>query len=617
MTILVLALAMLARLPSPARAQTPPGEPRTDIASYALEATLDAAAKQIRGSGRITFINTGPDSLSEIWIRLYLNAFRSADTSWMREAAGGFRESVFDSRFPGWIRVEGLVDARTGDALTLPSGGDTGETIVQVPLAMPLPAGQKLELTVRWTSQLPKVFARTGFAGNFIFAGQWYPKLAAYDRGRWDTEPWHANSEFFADYGSYDLTLTVPAAYVTGANGVRGSETENADGTTTTAYHSERVTDVAWTAWPSFQRLVRTVIAVDKSVDIELLLPPGEVESADRHFTAARIALDSFSHWYGVYPWAKLTVVAPPPEAAGAGGMEYPGLVTTGTSLRLPFGLTEGIRDVEVTTVHEIAHQWFPMQVQSNESAEAWLDEGFADYLTIRALGRTKSPDASIVDLPFGRLGYASVQRALFLGISARAPVALPSWQYPSFYAYGATVYGKGSLALLTLERQYGDERFTAALRAYADRWRWRHPATADLQTSLESSLGQSLDSFFRGFIRGDWVVNYRVGSIEGTKAVIEREGEAPIPVDIRIDLADGGDPIERHWDGQDRRLDLDTGGRTIAAVSVDPENKLLLELDRSDNVLQLNPSPGPMIAAAGRWQGMLHMILQLVGLAG
>jgi hypothetical protein len=410
--------------------------------------------------------------------------------------------------------------------------------------------------------------------------------------------------------------LTVPSAYVTGANGVRGVETANDDGTTMTVYKAERVTDVAWTAWPSFQRLVRSVIAVDKSVDIELLLPPQEVDSADRHFAAARVALESFSRWYGVYPWPKLTIVAPPVEAAGAGGMEYPGLVTTSTSIRLPFGLTEGIRDLEVVTVHEIAHQWFPMQVQSNESAEAWLDEGFADYLTIRALARMRSPEASMVDLPFGRLGYESVQRALFLGFAARTPTGLQSWRYSNFYVYGATVYGKGSLSLLTLERMYGDERFTAAIRAYADRWRWRHPTTADLQASLEASLGQSLDPFFRAFVQGDWVVNYRVVSVDGSKAAIERQGEAMLPVDVQLRLADGG-VIDRHWDGQERRLNLDSGSRAIAAVEIDPERKLMLELDRSDNVLRPSPPAGPPIAAALRWQGMLHLVLQLIGLAG
>src|SRR3712207_9385834 len=93
--------------------------------------------------------------------------------------------------------------------------------------------GGSIQLNAAGTSRLPRVFAGTGTAGDFVMAGQWYPKLAVYDRGAWDTEPWHANAEFFADFGTYSLALTVPRGYVTGASGVRLDSVDHADGTTT------------------------------------------------------------------------------------------------------------------------------------------------------------------------------------------------------------------------------------------------------------------------------------------------------------------------------------------------------------------------------------------------
>ena len=480
-------------LPRPAGAQAPPPVDviATEVASYQLEARLDPAAKQIHGSGRITYRNASPDTLTEIWLRLYLNAFRSPETLWLRESGPAFRGQGYDPSQPGWIRLEQLALADTGLDLS-PVSGDPDQTIARVILPEPLAPGGTLQVAVRWTAQLPRVFARTGFAGDFVLAGQWYPKLAVYDRGRWDAEPWHANAEFFADFGAYDLVLTVPQEYVTGASGARLGESANGDGTKTVHYRAESVTDIAWTAWPGFRVETRMVTAAGRPVELELLIPPSEAAAAELHLTSAQAVLDAFGTWYGPYPWPKLTLVVPPAGAEGAAGMEYPTFVTTEKGLDLPLGLGHGVRIVEAVTAHELAHQWFPLQVQSNEAAEPWLDEGLADYLTIRFLSRWVGPDRSLIDLPFGRLGYAEVHRLSFAYGAARQPLDQPAWRFPDLPIYAATVYSKASLGLLTLERTLGDERFTAALRAYTDRWRWRHPTTAEVVSAqLQKSQGR------------------------------------------------------------------------------------------------------------------------------
>src|SRR4051812_730890 len=203
----------------PARAQTaapapqsgqriaPAAPPSVDTASYDLAARWDPTANQIEGTATITYRNHSADTLGEIWLKLYLNAFRSEDTQWMREASGAHRENSYDPMQPGWIHLERLRLADTGEDL-LPASIDPDATVLRVPLpaARTIEPGETIRFEVAWTSQLPRVFARTGVAGTFVMAGQWYPKLAVYDRGAWDSEPWHANSEFFADFGSYNLT---------------------------------------------------------------------------------------------------------------------------------------------------------------------------------------------------------------------------------------------------------------------------------------------------------------------------------------------------------------------------------------------------------------------------
>src|SRR5262249_5752834 len=152
---------------------------------------------------------------------------------------------------------------------------DPEATVLRVPLpaARAIQPGETIRFEVAWTSQLPRVFARIGVAGDFVMAGQWYPKLAVYDRGAWDAEPWHANSEVFADFGPYTLALTVPSSYVTGATGTRQSTVLNPDSTTTVTYWADSVSDLAWTAWPGY-RLATTVLeAAGHPVELELLAP--------------------------------------------------------------------------------------------------------------------------------------------------------------------------------------------------------------------------------------------------------------------------------------------------------------------------------------------------------
>jgi hypothetical protein len=610
---LLLGIALSGSAPARAQGDRPAGPAQSDVASYRLEATLDVDAKQIHGRGRITYRNPSDDALDAIWLHLYLNAFRSADTLWLTEA-GPELGSGFDPARPGWIRVDRL--SLTGDRTPLPLlGRDADETIARVPLPSPLGPAQTLELDVGWTAQLPRVFARTGFAGDFFMAGQWYPKLAVYDRGRWDDEPWHANAEFFHDFGSYDLALTVPSDYVTGASGVRLGASARGDGTSTIRYRAERVTDVAWTAWPRFRTVEREVDANGARVQVELLLPPDEVGAAERYLAATALSLDAFSRWYGQYPWPKLTVVVPPAGAEGAGQMEYPTLVTTQRVDAVPFGLGAWARGVEVVTVHEIGHQWFPMQVQSNEAVEPFLDEALAEYVSIRLLDRQLGRDRSLIDLPGLRLGITGEHRVGFALLGARRPLDGPAWQYGPD-EYGAVIYAKGALTVLTLEGTLGEAAFAAALRDYADRWRWRHPTIADFQAALEGSTGQRVDRIFDGVVRGREVAEYRAVELAGDRAAVERVGEARIPVDVRLRLADGTSRLER-WDADARRLELDGRGMPVAEVALDPDGRVPIEIVRLDDarVDPVDPT-GPLAATLG-WLRWVQAFGQIVGWIG
>ncbi len=348
-----------------------------EIASYRMEVRLDPAAKTVTGSGRISYRNPSQDTLDEIWLRLYLKAFSSPDTTWMRESSGGMRGFSADPSNLGDITVDTLKLADGTDLL-----GDTtlDDTLMHVPLPRALEPGQAVELDVSWTSKLPRVFARTGYGGRddtFFMVGQWYPKMAVYDRGRWDTEPWHANSEFFHDFGSYDVSITLPQEYVVAATGMPSGEASADANQKTLRFTATGVTDFAFAASPDF--LTRSAQA--GATEVVLYYLPEHQSVVGEYLDTAVGALLAFGEWYGPYPHPRLTVVDVPDNAGGAGGMEYPTLITGGT-----IGAPAGAGFVGLVVAHEAGHQWWPMQTATNEGREPWLDEGLTEYSGTRYL---------------------------------------------------------------------------------------------------------------------------------------------------------------------------------------------------------------------------------------
>jgi aminopeptidase N len=381
-------------------------------------------------------------------------------------------------------------------------------------------------------------------------------------------------------------------------------------------YWADSVSDVAWTAWPGYRTTTKVVEAAGRVVELELMTPRSMGADEDqRFFTSAQQALDLLGRWFGPYPWPKLTLVVPPSNADGADGMEYPMLVTLARPVAAPFGLDRGIRVVEIVTVHEIAHQWVPLQLATNEGREAWLDEGFADYATTRVLATLYGPDRSILDVGPFRMGYEALHRAQYLVAAVNQPLDQPSWEYPDFLAYGATVYSKGTLVLLTLERSFGEDRFLPAMKQYMDRWRWRHPTTVDLQRSLEADLGTSLDSIFGPLVYGTGVVEYAVGDVKPDEAVVERRGDVKLPVEIERTYADGR--VERTtWTGVGDRLDMAATGGGLERVQLDPDGKLTVEPVRLDDGRDVAPSRLPLATLAARLLGLIQAAL-LAGMLG
>jgi hypothetical protein len=451
------------------------------------------------------------------------------------------------------------------------------------------------------------VFARTGYGGRddtFFMVGQWYPKMAVYDRGRWDTEPWHANSEFFHDFGSYDVSITVPREYVVAGAGVPVGEQAGGDGTRTLRFTAENVTDFAFAASPDFE--IRTANA--GAAEVVLYYLPEHAASVEEYMTSATGSLEAFSAWYGAYPHPRLTVVDVPDGAGGAGGMEYPTLITGG-GLGLP-GVSGAIAMV---VSHEVGHQWWPMQTATNEGREPWLDEGLTQYSGMRYM-----LDAQIA-LGLGGLGGdAAALDKLQYAAFPNQPATLPAWEYDG--ASYITVYSKPAIGLWTLENVVGTERFRAAMADYLVAHRFKHPTAADFRASLEQSLGGDLGWLFDDFMSGEGVIDYAAAPVEsGASGEVRvlREGAVRAPVEVRITLASGAQRNEL-WDGQAASVSYAVpAGDPVLRLEVDPERKLKAELDRLDNGVSTRAEVGRAVTLGGRLIFWLQTLAQTVGLFG
>jgi peptidase M1-like protein len=602
---------------------SPPLSPRN--ANYVIDARLDAASRTITGSEVITWRNITQRTATELPFHLYWNAWRNDRSTFLREATLAGR-SLAAVREEDWSRIDITsitmlpsggsppADLTSQQRFAAPDDGNADDrTVMAVPLARPIPPGGGATIEVKWTAHVPRTFARTGAIGNYFFVAQWFPKLGVLQDDGWNCHQFHSATEFFSDYGVYDVSLTVPQGWMVGATGVQRDRRDNADRTTTHRYYQEDVHDFAWTTSPDYvERTARFEHKTLPAVEMRLLLQPEHVDQADRHFDAARTTLKYYGEWYGAYPYGHITIVDPAYQS-GSGGMEYPTLFTAGTR----WWIAPHVTTPEGVTIHEAGHQFWYGIVGNNEFEDAWMDEGFNQFSTARAVAQNYDPNYYSPRFFGGFVPY--VIRDVVIrretdgnGLrSYRAAAKGDAQSTPSFRYFPATAggitYSKTGLWLNTMERWLGWPTLQRAMATHFARWKFRHPKPQDFFSIVNDTAGRDLGWYFDQVYRSSNVFDYGVQDLKTspengryrTSVVVRRYGEAIFPVDVVVTFANGDTANER-WDGRDR-WKLYTYDRPAAAVSavVDPNDVLLLDVNRTNNSRTLAPKSGE---AATKW---------------
>ncbi|SFU67431.1 M1 family metallopeptidase [Pseudoduganella namucuonensis] len=486
------------------------------VADYRIEATLDPVRHTIDGREQLTWRNRGQRAVGTVYLHLYLNAFEHANTTFFTEHRNRGGDTMFGGAADGgWGRTElrsvTQDGARVAWSFVQPDDGpESDHTVVRFDLPRPVAAGGTTTLDIAFLSQLPRVVARSGHHGSFHMVAQWFPKIGVLElpgergatRERWNVHEYHAESEFYADFGHYDVKLTVPKDYTVGATGeLQGAPVEK-NGMLTHHYVQGDVHDFAWTADKRFAAPLTATWRgpadgaakgeAQAPVAIRVLYTPEYAASAAPSLKAAQDALSYYTATLGPYPYKTLTIVLPPHNTARAAGMEYPTLYTAFGYERVPPD-TEAAFDLDMVNIHEFGHGYFQGILASNEFEEPMLDEGLNQFWNLR-MARQRG---QLMHPAPAWLRWAGVSPAFDafhferLGAVRESP-ADPAGQNAFGRLQGiGPAYSRSAILMHDLEAQLGKAALESGFKEYYRRWRFRHPSVADLREALADGSGQ------------------------------------------------------------------------------------------------------------------------------
>lgn len=591
-------------------------------ADYSIRVRLDEDSNRVSGSLVLTYTNNSPHSLPFVWLQLDQNLFHPESRGSARMPATG-RSRYGDSRstFVGGYRIRNVrvsagKDGRGGETAVEPVVTDT-RMQVRLPAAMKA-KGDVVRISMDFDYTVPEYGAdRTGILktqnGNVYAIAQWYPRVCVFDDlNGWNTQPYLGPSEFYLEYGDFDVSITAPASHIVVASGelLNPSEVltpqqlqryrEAQQSAKTVAIRSkDEVTNPAsrpqrqpltWKyrivnsrdfAWASSKAFVWDAARIDLPSGKKAMAHsayPAEVSSPaawgrSTEYTKASIEINS--QWFE-YPYPAAVNVA-----SNVGGMEYPGIVFCGSNAK-GAGLW-GVTD------HEFGHTWFPMIVGSNERKYGWMDEGFNTFINriaSEAFNGGEYSDGGAWD------GHRMVP-FLF------GPQSESVWKTPDHLReqnIGAALYYKPAYALWILREQVvGRDRFDYAFKKYIRDWAYRHPSPWDFFRSMENGTGEDLGWFWKGMILENYRLDQAVSKVEyvggkpeqGALLTIENLERMAMPVVLEYTTAGGRTerkrlPVEVWQNTGTWKVRLDTK-EELVRVAIDPD-KAFPDIDPSNN---------------------------------
>jgi len=537
---------------------------------YIIDARMDDEADRIDGELTLHYWNNSPDTLRHVFFHLYQEAY--VNGSHLEEKMTSEGNDM--RRYARMPYAGTRISSMTSEGQVLKTEQDN--TVLKTWLSEPLPPGERatfrIAFATHWANGLPRRMKLFDAWGWKHYDGvHWYPRIAVYDRKQgWDTQQ-HLGSEFYGDFGTFDVSLDFPHHYVLDATGVLQNASEclpaelraqldiarfkdkpwNEKPSVVIApeagkrkewrFHSENTHDFAFTADPTYR------IGEAEWNGVKCIALAQEPHASKWQNAAAYCAktIQAHSESFGMYAYPKMIV------ADARDGMEYP-------MLTLDSGNDPDYRGL---FVHEIGHNWFYGMVGNNETYRALLDEGFTQFLTAWGLERidgdtlvTEAPATAyerrhaLPELARESEVYHGYQRD---AVRLRVPPInthsdeFEHWEQRGYGGYGH-VYSKTAVMLYNLQYVLGDSLFLSAMRGYFDRWRMCHPTVEDMRQAFVDHAQADLNWFFDQWIETDKTIDYAVTCVKGRhknggqQITLTRKGELQMPIDLHVIAKDG-----------------------------------------------------------------------------
>ncbi|WP_207513158.1 M1 family metallopeptidase [Longitalea luteola] len=484
--------------------------------NYNIQVALNDKQHSLKGDLSVDYINHSPDTLTYIWFHLWPNAYKNKNTALARQlAADKSSDKKVTETEPGYI--DSLRFTINGQAAVTQS--DSNIDVVKVVLPQPLLPGKQVTISTPFYVKLPNYYSRSGYSGQQFMICQWYPKPAVYDRTGWHAFPYLDQGEFYSEYGSFKVNITLPSEYVVGATGTLQTLSElnkykqigieNNKGIKTVPYKTatpgklktlqytgDRIHDFAWFAGKDFIIRYDTLQLTERdTVNVFSYGQSAGNKTWKNSVNYIKDAVRHYSKWIGQYPYPVVQAVEGPKNLS-SGGMEYP-MITLITS---PNAKEE---EMDAVITHEVGHNWFMGILGTNERDFPWMDEGINTYFQFRYEAekyRTNSLFGSMIPRDVKELDVAAFQARIYEvlnSIPADQPISTGSTGFSNKDEYGLVIYVKTAVWLYILENVLGRDVLDKGLQAYFANWQYKHPTPEDLKKELEKVSGKNLDEYF------------------------------------------------------------------------------------------------------------------------
>lgn len=582
--------------------------------NYDIDVQLNDKAHTLSGYEIIVYKNNSPDRLSFLWFHIWPNAYKDDSTAYAKQAGPNSRFAKSDSLSKGYI-----------DSLNFTVNGDKIDwdyhpkwtDVVKLKLNTPLNPGGKITIETPFFVKLPgEVFSRLGHTDKHYEITQWYPKPAVYDKKGWHPMPYLGQGEFYSEFGTFDVKITLPENYKVMATGdlVDGekeylwlegltAKTDSLNALTkkelkkwikaqkkslkksnsdsarselkTLHFRQENVHDFAWFAdkkWLVQKGELSLPSRSDPVILWSFYLP----KNAELWRNSIEYLHDSgywFSKYYGDYPYSHITAVDG--DLSAGGGMEYPNITVIAS--------TPSKHLLELVIMHEVGHNWFYGIIGSNERYHTWMDEGLNDYSNIRYWqDKYKGTNERLVvfepiqdnlgiakSLQYSWLSY--LQYASSAKSKNVQPLNLKADEYTSGN-YGLN-YSKTGVFTRFLHHYLGDEKMDEIMQEYYRKWKYRHPSPEDFKAVFDSKSKKNLDWYFKGALETTDYIDYAIRK-KGNQFIVSNNGTLNTPIEI-VFYDKNKKEIERIWlDSINEKESILRSGNTKYAI-IDPDENM------------------------------------------